>query len=165
VKTVEKEVEDVSLIMERLSKAVYVTFVDWFVGEYLAPKAVTIPRKDVGVTSDYIRKGIGKKAVETVSVSEVVTKGFVKRFVESAHVAELVSKLTTKVFEDVSKTVDIVAKVGFKLAGYNVRRVYFLPAEFKALWDIIESGDHNTKVEVCKALVEAFKRVSDKLGE
>jgi hypothetical protein len=111
VKTVEKEVEDVSFIMERLSKAVYVTFVDWFVGEYLASRALIIPIKDV------------------------------------------------------SKIVDVITKVGFKLAGYDVRRVYFLPTEFKALWDIIESGDHNTKIEICKALIEAFKRVRDKLGE
>ena len=53
--------------------------------------------------------------------------------------------------------------MGFKLAGYDVRRVYFLPKEFQVWWDIIESQDHNTKVEVCKALLNAFKRVKDKL--
>jgi hypothetical protein len=51
----------------------------------------------------------------------------------------------------------------YPLAKQIVRRVYFLPPEYEAWWDIILASDHNTKVLVCKAFLDAFKRVSDKL--
>jgi hypothetical protein len=165
IKSLIKRLIEYVVVRDAPYRLITLTLRDSFAGDFLAPKEVIIPRKDVTLTSEYVRKDVGKKAVETVGISEAVIKYVVKRFVESAHVTELVSKLSGKVLEDVAKTVDVVAKVGFKLAGYDVRRVYFLPKEFQPLWDIIESGDHNTKVEVCKALVEAFKRVRDKLGE
>jgi hypothetical protein len=58
---------------------------------------------------------------------------------------------------------DLITKVGFTISGYATRRVYYLPVEFKNLWDIIEDSEHNTKVAICKALLEKFKRIRDKL--
>jgi hypothetical protein len=71
-----------------------------------------------------------------------------------------VTKTPSVSVSDVAVMSDILTKIAFKLMGYDVRRVYF----HKVWGDIIESLDHNTKVEVCKALLEAFKRVRDKLG-
>jgi hypothetical protein len=65
---------------------------------------------------------------------------------------------------DKAKFREIISKVGFTISGYATRRVYYLPVEFKNLWDIIEDSEHNTKVAICKALLEKFKSVRDKLA-
>jgi hypothetical protein len=156
---------DVAVMRDAPYRIITLSLRDWFAGEHVPVKSVAILRRDSGLAAEYVMRGVGRKLVETVGVSDVVIKDVVKRLVESMHVSELVSKLSAIVFEDAAKTADIVAKVGFKLAGYDVRRVYFLPTEFKAWWDLISSQDHNIKIEVCKSLLEAFKRVRDKLGE
>ena len=138
---------------------------DWLVGEYLAPKEVSKVWREESLVSEVVRKDIGKRAVESIAVSEAVFKDIAKRIVESVNVIDVARKTSLKIYEDKAKTVEIVAKVGFKLAGYDVRRVYFLPKEFQVWWDIIESQDHNTKLEICKALIQAFKRVRDKIME
>jgi hypothetical protein len=160
-----KALFDVAVIRDAAYRTITVVLRDWLVGEHVPMKGITIPRKDVSVATEYVRKGIEKRAVETIGVSDVVFKEIGKTMAETVHILDAVKKLSVKAFEDVSRAMDVVTKVGFKLAGYDVRRVYFLPTEFKALWDLISSQDHNTKVEVCKALIEAFKRVRDKLGE
>jgi hypothetical protein len=58
---------------------------------------------------------------------------------------------------------EIVAKVMYTLMQKIVRRVYFLPTWY-AIWrDIILASDHNTKVLICRAFLDAFKNVRDKL--
>jgi len=55
---------------------------------------------------------------------------------------------------------EVLTKVAYKLAGFDVRRVYALPR----VWaDIIEADDQNIKIEVAKVLLEAMKRVREKL--
>jgi hypothetical protein len=65
---------------------------------------------------------------------------------------------------DAGRAVDVVAKVAYTLADLWARRVYLLPPTYRALWDLIASSDHNTKVDICKRLLERFKDVRAKIG-
>jgi hypothetical protein len=220
-------------------RLISLVFRDWFVGEHIPAKDITLLRRDTSVTSDWYSKAIGLhiSVIDVGGVSDYIVKTPLKSLADAGKIFDYIGKSVSKIFEfevlpigwvkvpiikevkdaiivsdwlirDLIKSLmeyiivrdlgagyrgmvlsfvdsfmdeghvargygfsmrdqglmrEIVAKVGYRLAGYDVRRVYFLPAEFKPLWDIIESGDHNTKVEVCKALIEAFKRVRDKL--
>ena len=86
------------------------------------------------------------------AISVILTDTFLSEYWTARGVAPAV--------RDTSKVADILTKIAYKLYGYDVRRVYTFPR----VWaDTILSLDHNTKVEVCKALLEAVKRLKDKL--
>jgi len=136
---------------------------DWVVGEHIPIKKIVLVKREESLVSEAVRKNVGKQAIEASRVMEAFFKDIGKTIADLIPIKEVVSKSSLKIYEEVAKTAEVAAKVGFKLAGYDVRRVYFLPKEFQTWWDIIESQDHNTKIEVCKALIEAFKRVKDKL--
>jgi len=71
-----------------------------------------------------------------------------------------VSRGTSTVVRDRVRMAEVLTKVAYKLAGFDVRRVYALPR----VWaDIIEADDQNIKIEVAKVLLEAMKRVREKL--
>jgi hypothetical protein len=74
-----------------------------------------------------------------------------------------VVKLPTINKYDLWYIVEIIAKIIYTLMQKTVRRVYFLPPEYAVWRDIILAADHNTKVLVCKAFLDAFKNVRDKL--
>ena len=57
-----------------------------------------------------------------------------------------------------------LTKVGYTLTGKKVFRVYYLPLEYRAIWDIMMAEEHNTKIEICKNFINLIKRVVDKLG-
>jgi len=93
---------------------------------------------------------IRDQAVRSILV--IITDTFLSEYWSARGIAPVV--------RDTAKMADILTKIAYKLYGYDVRRVYTFPREWA---DIIESLDHNTKVEVCKALLEAVKRLKDKL--
>jgi hypothetical protein len=62
---------------------------------------------------------------------------------------------------DLGYSVEIVTKIMYSLMQKIVRRVYFLPHEYVVWHDVILSSDHNTKVLVCRAFLDAFKNVRD----
>jgi hypothetical protein len=168
-----KTIVSVVKIVSDLSEAadylrVSVSFVkalrDYLCGEHTHSKDVIKVEREESVASEVVKKEIGKKAFETTLAADKLLKEIIKAITEPIPVKELITKIWLINFKDITTTAEIAAKVGFKLAGYDVRRVYFLPKEFQVWWDIVESRDHNTKIEVCKALIDAFKRVGDKLG-
>lgn len=145
-------------------RVITVTLRDFLVGESLAAKEYVTTKVEVGLVSDFVRRELGKRAIEVVTVTDRILRGIEKRLVELTHVRDVLARAVDKVLEDRMKMAEIEAKVAYTLAGFTVRRVYFLPPEFRALWDIISSQDHNVKTMVCQSLLEAFKRVKDKLG-
>ncbi|RLI87527.1 MAG: hypothetical protein DRP01_01590 [Archaeoglobales archaeon] len=72
-----------------------------------------------------------------------------------------VARGVSRPLRDKGKGVDVLTKVAYTLAGQDVRRVYW----HKVWGDIIEPSDHNLNIEACKVILEAMKRVKDKLGE
>jgi len=71
-----------------------------------------------------------------------------------------VSRGVSPAVRDRTRMADVLTKVAYKLAGFDVRRVYF----HKVWGDIILPEDQNVKVKVAEALLEAMKRVRDKVG-
>jgi len=72
-----------------------------------------------------------------------------------------VSKGMSPAVREVSRMKDVLTKVAYRLAGFDVRRVYF-----HRVWgDIIEPKDQNVKIQVAEVLLKAMKRVREKLEE
>ena len=138
--------------------------IDSIASEYGFSKNILIPRKDAELTIDILRKEIGKLFREQTFASEFVIKYVTKQFTEKNVLRDLVMKYITANVSDLAYATEIVAKIMYSLVGQIVRRVYFLPPEYHVWWDIILASDHNTKVQICKALLEAFKRIRDELG-
>jgi len=137
---------------------------DSIASEYGFSKHYLTHKRDAELTIDILRKEIGKLFKEQTFASEFIIKYVTKQFTEKNILRELVMKYITANVSDLAYTTEIVAKIMYSLAGQIVRRVYFLPLEYQVWWDIILASDHNTKVSICKALLEAFKRIRDKLG-
>jgi len=57
-----------------------------------------------------------------------------------------------------------INKEGYSLTGKEIFRVYYLPMEYKAIWDLISSQAHNTKIDACKSFTDLLVRVVNKLG-
>jgi hypothetical protein len=73
----------------------------------------------------------------------------------------LVIRSKSKVIKltDKAKTVDVLTKVAYKLAGKDVRRVYW----HKVWKDIIEDTDHNINIDCMKILLERMKQLKEAL--
>ena len=102
----------------------------------------------------------GKLLSESITLSEVIYKEFIKSVLDSVVGNDWLQKHILRIFEDKPKISDVVAKVSYTICGYDVRRVYF----HKYLGDIILPEDHNIKNEIAKCLLDAVKRVRDKLA-
>jgi len=68
---------------------------------------------------------------------------------------------------DIAKPKDLVTKMAYKIYGHDVRRVYiireWLLYERRGLIDYIIPEDHNVRIEIAKCLLEAMKRVKEKV--
>jgi len=180
-----KEVIDSLRSVDRYSKAVMWSFVDvsrveeWV--DRLFPRLLELTDV-VSATDRYVKRGVffrdylelvavsdwvrtvfGKIVMDVVTVLEsrvLVGRGFtrvlVDRFVDEGYVAKLPSR---GVFDEVVAD-DFLVKVAFTLFGQAARRVYF----HKVHGDIILPDDHNVRNIAAQALVEAVKRLKDKLG-
>jgi hypothetical protein len=140
------------------------TLIDNIASEYGFSKHYLTHKRDVELMIDILRKELGKLFKEQIFTSEFIIKCITKQFTEKNVLRELVIKYITTNVSDLAYATEIVAKIMYSLVGQIVRRVYFLPLEYQVWWDIILASDHNTKVQICKALLEAFKRIRDKLG-
>jgi hypothetical protein len=138
--------------------------IDSIASEYGFSKHYLTHKRDTELTIDILRKEIGKLFKEQAIASEFIIKYVTKQFTEKNVLIELVVKYITANVSDLAYSTEIVVKIMYSLAKQIVRRVYFLPPEYHVWWDIILASDHNTKVQICKALLEAFKRIRDKLG-
>jgi len=96
-----------------------------------------------------------------VSREVAVLRDVCRVFLEPVMVREVFVKVPARVFVDLAKVVDPLAKVAYKIYGLDVRRVYALP---RALADVISPEDQNVRVAVCEAMLEAVKKLKEKLG-
>jgi hypothetical protein len=133
--------------------------------------------------SEYLKLEISKALADSSALRDYTVKTLVKKIVESAVSADFIHALKMVVLvlrdflisefdyskspetniADSGRPRDVAAKIAYTLAGIDVRRAYFFPKELRGLWDLILSSDHNAKVDACKIILEAFKRVRDKL--
>jgi len=160
-----KRLLEIAKPQEIFSRTVIVTrtFMEEVLSEFTQSKRIPIYKKDVVGSIDFIKKLVTTSVHDLALTYEVMYKTFIKYLRDFWYDTGLVTKSPSVSEYDLGYSVEIVAKVLYTLMQKTVRRVYFLPLEYKAWWDIILSSDHNTKVFICKAFLDAFKRVSDKL--
>jgi hypothetical protein len=160
-----KRLLEIAKSQEIFSRTVIVTriFMDEVLSEFTQSKHIPIYKKDIAESIDFIKKLTTTSVHDLALTYEVLYKTFIKYLRDFWYDTGLVAKSPSVSKYDLSYSVEIVAKVLYTLMQKTVRRVYFLPPEYEAWWDIILASDHNTKVLVCKAFLDAFKRVSDKL--
>jgi len=152
------------VIRDGAYRLITVTLIDMVFGEHIPAKvfAKNFAEPPLTVVELKVLRGLLKPFVETITVVEVLRKELAKMFVERVFQEYWTSKGMSPALRDLSKMKDLLTKVAYKIAGMDVRRVYALPREWA---DIIESADHNVKIEICKALLEAMRRLKEKLGE
>jgi hypothetical protein len=151
---------DFAVVRDFFSKGVGKSVRDYGVGEFL----ITIPKLKIFQETvrvlDFARKDMAKKFTEVVSVRERLTRHIVVTCVDKFLDLGGIMKGVVRSVVDKVTSVDVLTKVAYKLAGKDVRRVYW----HKVWQDIILPSDHNVKVDVAKILLEIMKRVRDKLG-
>ncbi|MEM2566912.1 MAG: hypothetical protein QXH20_00350 [Candidatus Bathyarchaeia archaeon] len=138
---------------------VYVVLFDSFVGEHVPLKDVGKACPDVGVVLDW-------KVFDLVSCLVDVVRGLdgVYRYIPLELFDRFMGDFEVgfgRIYtvRDVGKFEELVWKLGFTLAGFEVwRRVYH-----RVWFDLIEVADQNVKIEVAKALVNAYKSLKEKL--
>jgi len=178
-KTPAKSFTDSSKTLDWITKKIMKPFIDSYkaldymsktiskVFEFEAPstgwvvKDVSKQIKDIGKTVDVkLSKYVSKAFKDFVvardgayrAVSIVLVDSFVGEYV--------ISRGYGVALRDKPKITDLLTKIAFKLYGKDIGRVYF----HKVWGDIIESEDHNVKVEVAKIILDAIKRIKDKLN-
>ena len=100
-------------------------------------------------------------AIRAVDLRVLVGKGIAMRLIDRFVDEGYVARLTARAARDVAVPSDFLLKVGFTLFGEAARRVYF----HKVHGDIIMPEDHNVRNIAAQALVEAVKRLKDKLSQ
>jgi len=151
---------DASAVSELVAKDVLRIFRDWAFGEY-APAVLTAKEfREALTVSDYICRDLVKAFVEFVVARDAPYRTITLVLRDRVFQEYWTSRGISPAMRDISKMKDVITKVAYKIAGLDVRRVYALPREWA---DIIEDTDHNIKIDVCNALLEAMKRVRDKL--
>ena len=125
-------------------------------------KSVTSAFRDAVRAYDY--KGFVSELLDAVRAFDpkvIAAKGIVlevmDRFVDEGWVA----KVPARGLRDAVKPSDFLLKVAFTLFGEAARRVYF----HKVHGDIILPEDHNVRNLAAQALVEAVKKLKDKLNQ
>ena len=114
---------------------------------------------------DVMKKDILKVYRDYVVVRDAPYRRLILSFIDRLVDEGGVEKIPSIRLRDKAVLREIVSKVGFTVRDIYVRRAYTLPREFKALWDIIMAEDHNAKIDIAKALLNALKKVAEKLGE
>ena len=125
-------------------------------------KGVSLVLKDAVKGYDY--KGFVPTLVDVVKAFEpkfIASKGLVLKLVDRFVDEGYVAKLPARAVKDMIKPSDFLLKVAFTLFGEAARRVYF----HKVHGDIILPEDHNVRNLAAQALVEAVKRLKDKLDQ
>jgi hypothetical protein len=163
-----------------------ITLRDTFVGEYTISKTPMKSLVDTMKISDLIQLIKGKLVILTdyVRITDYMSKLISKsmfdiiKFIDSItslrgrlvilrdafFIDYDMSRAPVKELLDKAVLRDLVAKVGYTLTEIPVRRVYYLPIEYKELADIILPEDHNKTVDASKNLLNIFKSTRDKLG-
>jgi len=145
--------------VDYLKKDVLRSFVDRAYGEWLSTQETLKTLVDTVKSLEMVYKETFKTITERVRVRDApyrVVSIILRDMVFGEHWP---TRACAKRMFDRSKMADVITKVSYKLAGYDVRRVHW----HRVWYDIIEAQDHNVKVEVAKALLEAMKRLKEKL--
>jgi len=142
-----------------VSKSSVITCVDTFLGEFYIGKMRGANILEVLKTSEAIVKDATKILYDSGYLGDLAIKRALKVLRDKQVLGEYLNKRGTKPLMERFGLSEIVAKVGYTLTGEEIPRVYFLPDQYKYLWDVIEEEYHNIKVNACKRLYNVLQWV------
>jgi hypothetical protein len=160
-----RDILETCIVSDRVARDTVTIISDSVVGEFVVSRNIGKKASEVISVSERVMRDIYKPFSETLTVTDILYKNIAKNIVDQILDTGRIERGFSKAFRDKGEVADVVAKVGYKLAGLDVRRVYFFSGAYTALRDIIEDTDHNVKVDVASILLEAMKRVKEKLEE
>jgi hypothetical protein len=137
---------------DRLSRVLAKSVRDEFLAEFVTSKHLDIQRKDRIMAAEATARAVSKVSEDRLAVGDALSKAVSLPLREELALGDVVSKSKPVVLIDRMGVKEVVQKVGFTLAAEFVPRVYFLPDQYKALWDIIEEEYHNAKVLACRRI-------------
>jgi len=137
---------------DRLSRALAKSVRDEFLAEFVTSKRPGIQREELIGASDATARAVSKVLEEGLAVGDALSKAVSLPLREELALGDAVSKSRPVVLMDRMGVKEVVQKVGFTLAAEFVPRVYFLPDQYRPLWDIIEEEYHNAKVLACRRI-------------
>ena len=148
-----------------------------------AVKSIDLTSRTVGLTlrdrvfgDFYVSRLLGKEITDVVKAVDVkavwdlakILREYVT--VRDSPYRTVIITLIDRVFHDVGTSkgigyslrdeviaLDRLLRIAFTICGYELRRVF--------MDDIILPDDHNLKVEACRCILEAIKRIRELLGE
>jgi hypothetical protein len=142
-----------------ISKSNVITCVDTFLGEFYIGRRPGKNVSDIFETTEVVAKDATKNVYDSGYLGDVVSKHALKILRDEQVLGDYANKMGIKPFSERFGLSEIVAKVGYTLTGEKVPRVYFLPDQYKYLWDVIEEEYHNIKVNACKRLYNVLQWV------
>jgi hypothetical protein len=137
---------------DRLSRALAKSVRDEFLAEFVTSKRPAVQREELIEASDATAREISKVLEEGLAAADALSKAVSLPLREELALGDSVSKSRPVTLVDRMGVKEVVQKVGFTLALEMVPRVYFLPDQYKALWDIVEEEYHNAKVLACRRI-------------
>jgi hypothetical protein len=140
-----------------VSKSGVITCVDTFLGEFYIGKRRGANILEVLKTSEAVVKDATKNVYDSGYLGDVASKHALKILRDEQVLGDYARKTGKKPFFDRFGLSEIIAKVGYTLTGEKIPRVYFLPDQYKYLWDVIEEEYHNIKVNACKRLYNVLQ--------
>jgi hypothetical protein len=146
-----------------ISKSNVITCVDTFLGEFYIGKRRGANILEVLKTSEAVAKDATKSVYDSGYLGELASKRALKVLRDEQVLGEYLNKKGTKPLMERFGLSEIVAKVGYTLTGEEIPRVYFLPDQYKYLWDVIEEEYHNIKVNACKRLYNVLQWIKKRL--
>ncbi|MCL7388583.1 MAG: hypothetical protein LZ173_01400 [Thaumarchaeota archaeon] len=146
-----------------VSKSIVMTHIDTFIGEFYIGKGMGKNVPDTLKTMEVIVKDATKNVYDSGYLGDFVSKHMLKILRDEQAVSEYLKKKGTKPFVEKLGATEIVTKVGYTLTTERIPRVYFLPDQYKDLWDIAEEEYHNVKVDACRRLYKVFQWIRKRI--
>jgi hypothetical protein len=137
---------------DRLSRALAKSVRDEFLAEFVTSKHPEIQREERIMAAEATARAVSKVLEEGLAVGDALSKAVSLPLREGLAMGDAVSKSRPVVLMDRMGVKEVVQKVGFTLAAEFVPRAYFLPDQYRPLWDIIDEEYHNAKVLACRRI-------------
>jgi hypothetical protein len=137
---------------DRLSRALAKSVRDEFLAEFVTSKRPRIQREERIMAAEATVRAVSKVLEEGLAVGDALSKAVYLPLREELALGDAIRKSKHVVLMDRMGVKEVVQKVGFTLTAEFILRVYFLPDQYKPLWDIIEEEYHNTKVLACRRI-------------
>jgi hypothetical protein len=151
------KVSDTFSSSDWLSKSIVMAYIDTFIGEFYIGRGMGKNIPDTLKTVEAIVKDATKNVYDSGNLGDFVSKHMLKILRDEQVVGEYLKKKGTKPFIGKFGVSEIITKVGYTLTTNKIPRVYFLPDQYKYLWDIVEEEYHNVKVDACRKLYKVFQ--------